>query len=188
MTKPFANEYIQFLQRIIIQKAYFVMNETESYDIMFNKLHVLLEYLYDIIYKRADAPITPYELESFHNNINSYEQVYVRPSFDDYMISLLAPIHNKTRDLENVITYMKDTTYMKNMYSKYQKHYEMLGLKNWLVHEITNQEKDVYINSIPYLEYKSLYLYDESMLNMNEIHSISLEQQAHKQIDTMIGI
>jgi hypothetical protein len=36
------------LQRIIIQKAYFIWNETQSWDTTFNQLHILLEYLYDI--------------------------------------------------------------------------------------------------------------------------------------------
>jgi hypothetical protein len=183
----FKNDYIHFLQRIIIQKAYFIWNETKSWDTTFNQLHILLEYLYDIIYLREDTPISPYELEAFHQQIASCDAIYLRQSFDEYVIGL-TKMSDQTLDYANVLANLDDPTFKSNLLYKYQKYCEMTGLKNWIINEVLYQEKDTYIDSIPYLEYEVLSVYNEKRLPMKEIHSIELEKQAREIINQFLYI
>ena len=182
----FKNDYIHFLQRVLIQKAYFIWNETQCWNTTFNCIHVLLEYLYDIIYLRADTPISPYELDAFHQQIANCDAFYPRQSFDEYVIGL-TKMSDQPLDYANVLSNLDDPVYKSNLSRKYQKECEMSGLKNWIIYEVLYQEMDKYINSIPYLEYAALYAYDENILPMKHIHSIELEKQAHEIIDQFIG-
>jgi len=180
----FKNDYIHFLQRILIQKAYFIWNQTQSWETTFNQVHVLLEYLYDILYLREDTPISPYELEAFHRQIASGEAIYPTSSFDEYVISL-TKMSDQPLDYANVLSNLDDPVYKSNLLRKYQKHCEISGLKNWIIHEVLYQERDTYIDSIPYLEYTALY--DDSTLPIKDLHSIELEKQAHEIINQFLG-
>jgi hypothetical protein len=187
MSKIIQNDYIHFLQRILIQKAYFIWNETQSWETTFNQVHVLLEYLYDILYLREDTPISPYELEAFHQEIASGEAIYPYQTFDEYVISL-TKMSDQPLDYANVLSNLDDPVYKSNLLCKYQKHCEISGLKNWIINQVLYQEPDTYIDSIPYLEYEALYLYNETALDMKEIHSIELEKQAREIINEFIGL
>lgn len=182
----FKNDYIHFLQRILIQKAYFIWNETQCWNTTFNQLHILLEYLYDIIYLRADTPISPYELDAFHQQIANCDAFYPRQSFDEYVIGL-TKMSDQPLDYANVLSNLDDPVYKSNLSRKYQKYCEMTGLKNWIINQVLYQERDTYIDSIPYLEYEALYMYNEKSLDMKEIHSIELEKHAREIINEFIG-
>jgi hypothetical protein len=90
-------------------------------------------------------------------------------------------------DYANVLSNLDDTTFKSNLSRKYQKYCEMTGLKNWIINQVLYQVKDTYIDSIPYLEYEALYVYNEKALAMKEIHSIELEKQAHEMINQTLG-
>lgn len=183
----FKNDYIHFLQRIIIQKAYFIWNETRSWDTTFNQIHILVEYLYDILYLRADTPVSPYELKTFQDESNMCESIYPRQGFDEYVIGL-TKMSDQPLDYANVLSNLDDPVYKSNLLCKYQKYCEMTGLKNWIINQVLYQEPDTYIDSIPYLEYEALYLYNEKALPMKEIHSVELEKQAREIINEFIGL
>ena len=183
----FKNDYIHFLQRIIIQKAYFIWNETRSWDTTFNQIHILVEYLYDILYLRADTPVSPYELKTFQDESNMCESIYPRQSFDEYVIGL-TKMSDQPLDYANVLSNLDDPVFKSNLLCKYQKHCEITGLKNWIINQVLYQERDTYIDSIPYLEYEALYMYNEKSLDMKEIHSIELENQAREIINQFIGL
>jgi hypothetical protein len=90
-------------------------------------------------------------------------------------------------DYANVLSNLDDPTFKSNLLCKYQKYCEMTGLKNWIINQVLYQEKDTYIDSIPYLEYEALYMYNDSELYMKEIHSVELEKQAHEIINQLLG-
>lgn len=179
MTKTIKNDYVHFLNRIIIQQAYFLWNETQSWNTTFNRLNILVEYLYDILYFREDIILSPNDLEEFHNHITECEEIYPYQSFDDFVITL-TKMSDQTLDYENVLYNLDDPTYKSNLYRKYQKHSELTGLKNWIINEVLYQEKDTYIDSIPYLEYTA------SPLSPMKFRSIELEKRAREIIDHTI--
>jgi hypothetical protein len=123
-------------------------------------------------------------LEAFNRQIASGEAIYPYQTFDEYVISL-TKMSDQPLDYANVLSNLDDPVYKSNLLRKYQKHYEISGLKNWIIHEVLYQERDTYIDSIPYLEYTALY--DFCNLPIKDLHSIELEKQAHEIINQFLG-
>lgn len=137
-------EQAKIIETLLVRKSILLWRKNptiQSWDPIFNKLHVPLVLLYNTIYNNKQLPLA--SIKTIDDYMNEAPQIYERETFQSYVDSKLqgSTQNNKSQYAQNI----QDPIFRNNLYAKYQKNEQLKSIKNRIIQKILKYT----INRVP---------------------------------------